>query len=71
MPVQPGPSGDEAGGVGVLFISCQLMCTALSSVPVITHNAAPRLDADNVHTSFLITTIKRRVNDNYENSCVC
>lgn len=56
MPVQPGPSGDEGDGVGVLFISCQLMCTALLSVPVITHIAAPRLDADNAHRSFLITT---------------
>lgn len=37
MPVQPGPSGDEEDGVGVFFISRQLMFTALLSVPVITH----------------------------------
>lgn len=36
MPVQPGPSGDEEDGVGVFFISRQLMFTALLSVPVIT-----------------------------------
>lgn len=37
MPVQPRPSGDEEDGVGVFFISRQLMFTALLSVPVITH----------------------------------
>lgn len=38
MPVQPRHNSDEEDGVGVWFISCQLMFIALLSVPVLTHS---------------------------------